>query len=72
MAERKATAKPPTGALRLKREESAPAVDGMRVVPELVPVPVVEGEVLVGEPETAVLKDLLKVEELHLGLAVDK
>jgi len=47
----------------------------MRVVAEPVPVPVPvveEGEVLVGETETAVLKDLLKVEELHLGLAVDK
>jgi hypothetical protein len=46
----------------------------MRVVaePVPVPVPVVEGEVVVGETEIAVLKDLLKVEELHLGLAVDK
>jgi hypothetical protein len=38
----------------------------MRVVaePVPVPVPVVEGEVLVGETEIAVLKDLLKVEEV--------
>jgi hypothetical protein len=54
---------PPAGALRLKREERAPAVDGMRVAAE--PVPVVEGEVLVGEAETAVPKDLVEVKELH-------
>lgn len=47
---------PPAGALRLKREESAPALDGVRVVAEPVPVPVVEGEVFVEETETAVLK----------------
>lgn len=65
-AEMKAKAMPPTGALRLKREESAPAVDGVMVaaVPVPVPVPVLEGEVLVRETETAVLKDLLAVEEV--------
>jgi hypothetical protein len=54
---------PPAGALRLKREESAPAVDGMRVAAEPVPVPVVEGEVLL-ETETAVLKGLVEVKEV--------
>jgi hypothetical protein len=68
----KAKAMPPTGALRLKREESAPAVDGMRVAAVPVPVPVLEGEVLVRETETAVLKDLVAVEELHHRLAVDE
>ena len=70
-AEMKAKAMPPTGALRLKREESAPAVDGVMVAAVPVPVPVLEGEVLVRETETAVLKDLLAVEELHHRLAVD-
>lgn len=70
-AEMKAKAMPPTGALRLKREESAPAVDGVMVAAVPVPVPVLEGEVLVRETEAAVLKDLLAVEELHHRLAVD-
>ena len=53
---------PPAGALKLKRDESAPAVDGIRVA--AVPVPVVEGVVLVGETE-AVLKGLVEVNDLH-------
>jgi hypothetical protein len=58
---------PLAGEFKLRREEGAPAVDGVRVaaVPE-VPVPV-EGEVLVGV--TAVLVSLLEVEDLHHRLA---
>jgi len=54
---------PPAGAFKLKRGESAPAVDGMRVA--AVPVPVVEGVMLVGETEPVVLKGLVEVKDLH-------
>lgn len=47
---------PPAGALRLRREERAPAVDGVRVA--AVPVAEVEGLVFVEDPETAVFDDL--------------
>jgi len=62
-AERKTAATPLAGAFKLRREEGAPAVDGVRVaaVP-VVPVLVVEGEVLVGV--TTVLVSLLEVEDV--------
>jgi len=62
---------PPAGAFKLKRDESAPAVDGMRVA--AVPVPVVEGVMLVGETEPVVLKGLVEVKDLHITvLATDR
>jgi len=52
---------PLAGAFKLRREESVPAVDGLRVA--AVPVPeVVEGEVLVGV--AAALESLTEVEDV--------
>lgn len=55
---------PPAGAFKLKRDESAPAVEGMRVA--AVPVPVVEGVELVGEAEP-----VLGLVEVKVVMAVD-
>jgi len=62
---------PQAGVFKLKREESAPALDGIMVAAVPVPVvEVVEGEVLVGV--TAVVKGLVEVEDLHHYLATEE